>query len=187
LASAQTAATQPRAATPRSAAAPSQRARAQHAAAGQAASKVPRYERYSCTYVAAARRAACIAGKLAQYPRVGWITWYGEAFRGKRTTSGEVFNPDSLTAASRELPFGTQLRVTNLLNGRHVIVRINDRGPWRAKNLLDLSLASARRLRFVSRGRVRAYIEVLSPTPSETRLADLSSQPKTAAATEFGR
>jgi rare lipoprotein A len=71
-------------------------------------------------------------------------TWYGNEHAGKRTASGERFNPDGLTAAHRSLPFGTCLRVTNPKSGRSVSIRVNDRGPFTNGVSLDLSHGAAR-------------------------------------------
>ncbi|GEM85812.1 septal ring lytic transglycosylase RlpA family protein [Meiothermus granaticius] len=76
----------------------------------------------------------------------GTATWYGGRFHGRRTASGEAFNAHTLTAAHRTLPFGTRVRVTNLKNGRSVIVRINDRGPYTKGHILDMSQAAARQI-----------------------------------------
>jgi rare lipoprotein A len=71
-------------------------------------------------------------------------TWYGDEFRGSRTASGEVFNPDGLTAAHKSLPFGTCLVVGNPRTGKTVAVRVNDRGPFTEGMTLDLSAGAAR-------------------------------------------
>lgn len=89
----------------------------------------------------------------------GDATYYGEAFHGKRTASGETFNMYALTAAHRTLPFGTLVRVTNLENSKSVVVRINDRGPVDESIIIDLSYESARRIDLLSKGRVK--IEIL--------------------------
>ncbi len=73
----------------------------------------------------------------------GLASWYGPGFHGRRTASGETFNTNALTAAHRTLPFGTQVRVVNQQNGRSVVVRINDRGPFGHGRLIDLSRAAA--------------------------------------------
>jgi rare lipoprotein A len=89
----------------------------------------------------------------------GIASYYGEGFRGRRTASGDRFDPDAFTAAHRTLAFGTCLRVENADNGRSVRVRVNDRGPFVAGRLLDLSEAAARALDFLRRGvaRVRLF------------------------------
>ena len=73
----------------------------------------------------------------------GVATWYGPGFAGKRTASGERFNPHAMTAAHRTLPFGTRVAVTNERTGRSVVVRINDRGPFGRGLIIDLSKGSA--------------------------------------------
>jgi rare lipoprotein A len=87
----------------------------------------------------------CLAGAAhaaqEQYVRA---TWYGNELRGNRTASGEVFNPDGLTAAHKSLPFGTCLVVGNPKTGKKVAVRVNDRGPFTAGLTLDLSHGAAR-------------------------------------------
>ncbi len=86
-------------------------------------------------------------------------TYYGQEFAGRRTASGERFNPNALTAAHRTLPFGTRVRVTNSRNGRSVIVRINDRGPFVKGASIDLSSGAARAIGMGSTADVR--IEVI--------------------------
>ena len=88
----------------------------------------------------------------------GWIgraSWYGPGFDGNRTASGEIFDQWALTAAHRTLPFGTRLRVTNTANGRSVVVRVNDRGPFVSGRVLDLSRAAADALGFSGVATVR--------------------------------
>jgi rare lipoprotein A len=77
---------------------------------------------------------------------VGEASWYGPGFQGHTTASGERFNTGALTAAHRTLPFGVHVRVTNLTTGRHVIVKINDRGPFVRGRVIDLSHAAARQI-----------------------------------------
>ena len=91
----------------------------------------------------------------------GSASWYGPGFHGNRSASGEIFNQNALTAAHRSLPFGTQVRVTNLNNGRSVIVRINDRGPFSGGRIIDLSRAAASAIDMVNAGVARVRVEVL--------------------------
>ncbi|MCO5762312.1 MAG: septal ring lytic transglycosylase RlpA family protein [Gammaproteobacteria bacterium] len=98
----------------------------------------------------------------ASKKEVGMASWYGSRHHGKQTASGQPFNQYALTAAHPKLPFGTQVRVTNLSNGKEVIVRINDRGPYKGGRIIDLSLAAARRLDMEVDGISRVRIEVLS-------------------------
>ena len=76
----------------------------------------------------------------------GIASWYGKQFHGRKTASGERFDMDALTAAHPKLPFGSWVRVRNLLNGRSVDVRINDRGPYIKRRIIDLSRAAAQAL-----------------------------------------
>lgn len=82
----------------------------------------------------------------------GRASWYGPGFHGRTTANGERFNQGGLTAAHKSLPFGTKLRVTNKRNGRTVVVRINDRGPFVRGKFLDLSKGAATRIGMVSSG-----------------------------------
>jgi rare lipoprotein A len=84
--------------------------------------------------------------------RCSSASWYGPGFHGRRTANGETFNQNSLTAAHKHLPFGTRVRVTNKYNGRSVIVRINDRGPFIGGRALDLSKEAAARISMIGSG-----------------------------------
>jgi len=88
----------------------------------------------------------------------GLASWYGGRFHGRRTASGESFDMRDLTAAHKTLPFGTRVRVRNLDNGREVVVRINDRGPFSAKRVIDLSHAAASALGMVRSGVVKVQV-----------------------------
>lgn len=101
-----------------------------------------------------------------QQPRIksvsqGQASWYGPGFFGNRTASGEVLRPGTLTAAHRSLPFGTQVRVTNIGNGRSAIVRINDRGPFHGHRVIDLAHGAANQLGLISSGIANVKLEVL--------------------------
>lgn len=91
----------------------------------------------------------------------GLASYYGSEFAGRLTASGEPYDPRAFTAAHRDLPFGTRLRVRNLRNGRSVIVRINDRGPWHPERILDLSEAAATALDMLRAGVVEVECEIL--------------------------
>lgn len=94
--------------------------------------------------------------------QTGMASWYGGELHGSRTASGERFNKNALTAAHRTLPLGTRVRVTNTRNGKSVIVRINDRGPFgKRKRIIDVSEAAARRLGMIDAGIVPVRIEVV--------------------------
>ena len=88
-----------------------------------------------------------------------YASYYGEAFNGRPTSSGEIFNMNAYTAAHKTLPFGTFLEVTNLENGKKVVVRVNDRGPFVPNREIDLSKAAAKSLGMISRGITRVSIK----------------------------
>lgn len=92
----------------------------------------------------------------------GTASYYGRDLAGRPTASGERFNPDQFTAAHRTLPFGSRVRVTNLRNGRSVVVRINDRGPFSAERVIDISSAAAREIGMFRRGLAQVRVELLS-------------------------
>lgn len=96
----------------------------------------------------------------------GKLAWYGQRFAGRRTASGEAFNPEALTTAHKTLPFGTRVKITNLANNRSVVVRVNDRGPTQADRVGDVSLAAARALRMLRAGVIDARIEVVAEAPA---------------------
>jgi rare lipoprotein A len=89
----------------------------------------------------------------------GEASYYGHELAGNRTASGERFNPQAMTAAHRTLPLGTKLRVTNRANGKSVIVRINDRGPFVGRRIIDVSLGAAREIGLVRAGRGQVTLE----------------------------
>jgi rare lipoprotein A len=91
----------------------------------------------------------------------GMASYYGAELAGHRTASGERFDPRELTAAHRTLPFGSKVRVTNPANGRSVVVRINDRGPFARGRLIDLSRSAAERIGLVARGHGEVELALL--------------------------
>lgn len=97
----------------------------------------------------------------ANYSEVGLATWYGDEAQGNRTALGENYDPDALTAAHPTLPLPSYVRVTNLANGRQIVVRVNDRGPYTPGRIIDLSRAAGDRLNISNNTRVRVdYISV---------------------------
>ncbi len=101
----------------------------------------------------------------AGYEEEGVASWYGVKFHGRRTSSGETFDMFKLTAAHRSLPIPTYVRVTNLENGRQSLIRVNDRGPFHADRILDLSYGAAVKLGFADKGTVRIRIEAWEKEP----------------------
>lgn len=105
---------------------------------------------------------AMLAARAARGPERGMASWYGPGFAGRLTANGEVFDPSQMTAAHKELPFNTLVRVTNLDNGRSTVVRINDRGPFKPGRIIDLSRAGAEAIGMVGSGVARVTVEVLT-------------------------
>ena len=93
-------------------------------------------------------------------PKEGMASYYADALHGNPTASGEAYDKEALTAAHRTLPFGTQVKVTNLDNGKTVVVRINDRGPHVESRLIDVSGAAARKLEMTDSGTAQVRLEV---------------------------
>ena len=110
----------------------------------------------------------------------GKAIWYGGAWHGKRTASGERFDKEELTAAHRSLPFGTRVRVINLENDQQVEVRINDRGPFGSdrRRIIDVSEAAARLLDFAGSGEIRVKLEVLEDATSPVAADAGPAQPQ---------
>jgi rare lipoprotein A len=95
----------------------------------------------------------------------GLASYYADKYQGRKTANGETFDSAKLTAAHKTLPFGSRVRVTNLDNGKSVEVRINDRGPYVAGRVIDLSPAAAKKLDMLRAGVVRVKIDVLGTSP----------------------
>jgi rare lipoprotein A len=101
-----------------------------------------------------------------EYVEEGVASWYGVPFDGHRTSNGEIYDMHGLTAAHRTLPFGALVRVTNLSNGLQTEVRINDRGPFVANRVIDLSLSAAQAIQMIGTGTAQVRLEVVSgPNP----------------------
>ena len=101
--------------------------------------------------------------KIEQFSQTGKASWYGPGFHGKKTSSGERFDMNTLSAAHRTLPIPSYARVTNLSNGKSVVVRINDRGPFHGNRVMDLSKAAAKELGFIHTGTANVKVEQILP------------------------
>jgi rare lipoprotein A len=110
---------------------------------------------------ASGSRNTAVEDAVSAWTQNGRVSWYGPGFHGRRTASGESFDTNDLTMAHRSLPLGSKVRVTNLDNGRSVVLRVNDRGPYVRGRIADLSHAAASKLDFLDDGVVRARIELL--------------------------
>lgn len=115
----------------------------------------PSYVVYGQTYHVQRKRTA--------YRAEGTASWYGTKFHGRRTSSGEPFDMYRFTAAHRTLPLPSYVEVTNLANGRTLVVRVNDRGPFKDDRLIDLSYAAAKRLGFADDGTARVEVRAVDP------------------------
>jgi rare lipoprotein A len=104
------------------------------------------------------------------YQQRGRASWYGRKFHGRKTSSGEPYNMFALTAAHRSIPIPSYVRVTNLVNGRSCVVRVNDRGPFHSDRIIDLSYAAAVKLGMLAQGEIPVEVEAIVPTLQVTRL-----------------
>lgn len=98
---------------------------------------------------------------FVDFEEVGVASWYGSEFQGKATANGEFYDPEAMTAAHPTLPLPSNVRVTNLRNGRAVIVRVNDRGPYSKDRIIDVSERAADELGFKDDGTTKVYIQLL--------------------------
>jgi rare lipoprotein A len=103
------------------------------------------------------------AAEASRPQQFGVASYYARRHHGRRTANGERFDMDQLTAAHRTLPFGTVVRVTDVASGRSVVVRINDRGPYAAGRVIDLSRAAARQLGMLDAGVTKVRLDVVGP------------------------
>ncbi|GJL91616.1 septal ring lytic transglycosylase RlpA family protein [Hyphococcus sp.] len=111
------------------------------------------------------------------YSKVGIASWYGEQFHGRLTANGEIFDMDRMSAAHTTLPLPSMVEVTNLENGRSVVVRVNDRGPFAHDRIIDMSREAARQLGFERQGTTRVRVRYAGPaplTPGAPRMATSS-------------
>jgi rare lipoprotein A len=121
------------------------------------------------TAAASAPASAPAAAASAGAAETGKIAWYGRKFAGRKTASGEAFNPEALTMAHNTLPFGTLVKVTNPKNNKSVTLRVNDRGPTQADRVGDVSYAAARKLGMLKSGVIEAELAVVGTAPAKKR------------------
>lgn len=100
-------------------------------------------------------------GNTLDAKKTSYASYYHDKFNGRKTASGEIFSNSKFTAANRTLPFGTNIRVTNLNNGKQVIVKINDRGPFHASRALDISKAAFDEIGDINRGTIPVEYEIV--------------------------
>lgn len=109
-----------------------------------------------------------------EYSETGIASWYGEDFNGKRTANGERYNMNTLTAAHRTLPLPCIVKVTNLQNGRSVVVRVNDRGPYVKDRIIDLSKHGAQLLGYIGQGTTKVKVEIMAKESKALKAAMLN-------------
>ena len=109
-------------------------------------------------------RSAPVSRDVGSHQLSGVASYYADEFDGRTTASGEQYDMHALTAAHRTLPFSTAVRVTNTENGRSVIVRINDRGPFKDDRVIDLSLEAAQRIGLIAKGTGPVTLEIVDPS-----------------------
>lgn len=117
----------------------------------------------------------------------GSASYYHKKFQGRKTASGEIFKNDEFTCAHKKFPFGTMIEITNIANGRKVITRVNDRGPFSGKRILDMSHAAAKELRMFQGGIIKIKARIVGfdgvvnvsdmPTVSEETVNILTQEP----------
>jgi len=110
------------------------------------------------------------------YRETGVASWYGDEFHGRFTANGEIFNMNAVSAAHRTLPMPSVVRITNLENGRSMVVRVNDRGPFAKDRIIDLSHRGANLLGFAAKGTARVKVEILEPESRKMKEAALQGR-----------
>ena len=109
------------------------------------------------------------------YREKGIGSWYGKKFSGRATSSQEPYDPYAMTAAHKTLPLPSYVRVTNLDNGKQIVVRVNDRGPFHEGRIIDLSFAAAHKLGYANRGTANVVVEAINPTEPGVEIPPASS------------
>lgn len=105
------------------------------------------------------RLSAVASNTVSKFSQTGIASWYGRQFHGKKTASGDIFDQNALTAAHRSLPLNCYIKVTNKSNGKSVVVKVNDRGPFTGNRVVDLSYAAAKQIGIVNSGTGNVIIE----------------------------
>lgn len=114
---------------------------------------------------------------VAEFTQEGRASWYGDRFHGRKTSSGERYDMHQMTAAHPTLPIPSYAKITNLKNGKEVVVRINDRGPFHGNRIIDLSRAAANKLGFIQAGTAQVRIEQIVPGNAQKKAAQTRAEP----------
>lgn len=144
---------------------------------------VPRYEpksHYGNNDYAALGKHYYVMDSAKGYDQIGMASWYGSKFHGRLTSNHETYDMLAMTAASPSLPLPTYVRVTNLENGKQVIVKVNDRGPFASSRIMDLSYAAAKKLGYAEKGTARVRVQAIEVLAQKEPRANAhaSSAPK---------
>lgn len=115
---------------------------------------------------------------VSEYEVVGVASWYGRAYHGRLTANGELFDMNAFTAAHPTLPLPSLVEVTNLANGRSMVLRVNDRGPFIKNRVIDLSRAAARALGFERQGLARVHVRYLGLARLDEAIVALNAPPR---------
>ncbi|MFM2486326.1 septal ring lytic transglycosylase RlpA family protein [Celerinatantimonas yamalensis] len=114
---------------------------------------------------------------IKHYQQIGMASWYGLKFHGHRTSNGEIYDMYSMSAANKHLPLPSYVRVTNLANQKSVIVRVNDRGPFHSKRIIDLSYAAAYKLGMLASGTTKVEVTLIDPSaPKKVAIAPIDNK-----------
>ena len=113
--------------------------------------------------------------KLEPYNETGYASWYGKKYHGNKTSIGEVYDMYQMTGAHKTLPLPCFVKVTNLINQKSVIIRVNDRGPFIKNRVIDLSYAAAHRLEIIEKGSELVKVEVISPRSNSALYKNLNA------------
>jgi rare lipoprotein A len=117
-----------------------------------------------------------LSGEKVNYDEVGYASWYGDELRGNPTASGEIFNPDGVSAAHKTLPLPSFAEVTNLDTGRTILVRVNDRGPFKKGRIIDISVGAAKQLGVTAQGQFPVRVRRVNPPEFERRQLQAGAQ-----------
>lgn len=123
----------------------------------------------------------------AGYREKGIASWYGKKFAGRATSSQEPYDPYAMTAAHKTLPLPTYVRVTNLDNGKKIVVRVNDRGPFHDGRIIDLSFAAAHKLGYANKGTANVIVEAIDPGEPGIEIPPTPTSIRVAPAADGGR
>ncbi|GAA4409830.1 hypothetical protein GCM10011450_16670 [Advenella faeciporci] len=121
----------------------------------------PSHRSHARAYTIKGKRYVPFANTITDFSQVGTASWYGPGFHGKRTANGEKYNQHLMTAAHKELPLNSVVKVTRVSTGESITVRINDRGPFHDDRIIDLSYGAAKKLGIVNKGSDKVKVELI--------------------------